>query len=74
MSRLEATVVGFKACYAMLYSYSRLKKREPLITLGSNEGGFLISAAVVAQCTGEGGYVQISPLTPVKNRKCLCAK
>ena len=34
MSRLEALAVG-KACYQSLYSYSKLKKREPLIALGS---------------------------------------
>ena len=30
ISRLEAPAVG-KACYARLYSYSRFKKREPMI-------------------------------------------
>ena len=38
MSRLEALAVG-KACSARLYSYSRLKKRDPLIALGSHQGG-----------------------------------
>ena len=37
MIRLEALAVG-KACPARLYSYSRLKKREPLIALGSHQG------------------------------------
>ena len=49
MSRPEALAVG-KACCARLYSYSRLKKREPLIALGSNQGGFLISASAVPHC------------------------
>ena len=38
ISRLEALEVG-KACYARLHSYSRLKKREPLIVLGSHQKG-----------------------------------
>ena len=38
MSRLEALEVG-KACYVRLQSYSRFKKREPLIALGSDLGG-----------------------------------
>ena len=33
MSRLKAPAAG-KACYARLYSYSMLKKREPLIARG----------------------------------------
>ena len=32
ISRLDALAVG-KTCYARLYSYSRLKKKEPLIAL-----------------------------------------
>ena len=38
MSLLEALAVG-NACYARLYSYSRLKKREGLIALDSHHGG-----------------------------------
>ena len=37
MSRPEALTV-IKACCARLYSDSRLKKREPLIALGSHQG------------------------------------
>ena len=37
ISRLEALAVG-KACYARHYSYSRFKKRELLISLGSHQG------------------------------------
>ena len=41
----RALAVG-KACYSMLYSYSRRNKNEPLIALGSYKrgGGVLISA------------------------------
>ena len=38
MSRLEVLAVG-KACYAWLYSYSRLRKRKPLIAQGTNQEG-----------------------------------
>ena len=40
VSKQEALVVG-KACYERLYSYFRLKKREPLIASGSHHGGGL---------------------------------
>ena len=46
ISRLEYPGPG-KACYARLHSYSRLKKREPLIALGLPSGEFLISASTV---------------------------
>ena len=35
---LEALVEG-KACYARLYSYSRLTKGKPLTALGCHQGG-----------------------------------
>ena len=38
MCRLETLAVG-KACCARIYSYSRLKQREPLIAVGSHQGG-----------------------------------
>ena len=40
ISRLEALAVD-TACYVRLYSYSRLRKSEPLIALGSHHQGFL---------------------------------
>ena len=52
MSRLEALAVD-KACYARLYSNSRLKHREPLLALGSHQGGggvVFISASAVLHC------------------------
>ena len=38
IGRLEDLVVGNECC-ERLYSYSRFKKMEPLITLGFHQGG-----------------------------------
>ena len=63
----EALAVG-KACYARLYSSSRLNKREPLTALGSyqeeGEGGGGLSASIVSPTAGF--YMWNCPLTTAR--------
>ena len=55
---LEALAVD-KKCYAKLYPYSRVKKREPLIALGPHQLRGIIAVAIYinTQSTAHSLYV-----------------
>ena len=70
MSRLDALAIG-KACCARLYSYSRMKKREPLIALGSHQGCSLFlhrSTSLRLQTDGAGTKFSAVPHHPMWRR------
>ena len=52
IDRLQALAAAGKACYARLYSYSRLEKWEPFLALVSHPGGGLISVSAQYRTAG----------------------